>query len=319
MKNKSTYMTSNKRRPAFNIKDVPSLLVETYKKWMAAAPFKLSAIVAYYSILSLPALIVIILNIVGAIWGRDIVQGELLAQITEALGQETAESIRHMMVDRGDEETSIFTTIIGVVVLLYGSTGVFFQLQQALDTIWDVNLSNNGGILNILKSRAKGFGFILIIGFLLLISFVATSLLSTFSNRLAVFLPEHMIKFIFVVDIVISLIVIYTLFAALFKFLPSVYVRWKAVRVGAGLTAFLFVLGKYALAFYFEAMQPGSTYGAAGSIILIMLWVSYSSLILFFGANFTRVFADRYYNEVRELKTGIGFRRIQHFRKKEGL
>lgn len=302
---------------AFKLKHIINLLVRTYKKWMDSDPFKLSAIVAYYAILSLPALIVIILNIVGAIWGRDIVQGELLAQITEALGQETAESIRLMMVDRGDESTSIFTSSIGVIVLIYGATGVFFQLQQALDTIWGVDLDENGGILNILKSRAKGFGFILIIGFLLLISFVATSLLSTFSNRLSQFLPDEFIKFFYLIDIAVSLGMIYILFAALFKFLPSVYVRWKAVRVGAGLTALLFVIGKYALAFYFNTMNPGSTYGAAGSVILIMLWVSYSSLILFFGANFTRVYADTYYNEKRELKRGIGFKKMQPFKREE--
>lgn len=300
----------------FKIKDVVGLIVQTYKKWMQSDPFKLSAIVAYYAILSLPALIVIILNVVGSIWGRDIVQGELLAEISKALGQETAKTIRLMMVDRGDTDTSFFTSSIGVVVLIYGATGVFFQLQQALDTIWGVDPSENNTILNIIKIRAKGFGFILIIGFLLLISFVVTSLLSAFSSRLSLFLPKEFIKFFFVIDIVISLGAIYILFAALFKFLPSVYVRWKAVRVGAGLTAILFVLGKYVLAFYFNTMEPGSTYGAAGSIILVMLWVSYSSLILFFGANFTRVYADRYYHEQRELKRGIGFQKTKPFKKK---
>lgn len=300
----------------FKIKDVVGLIVQTYKKWMQSDPFKLSAIVAYYAILSLPALIVIILNVVGSIWGRDIVQGELLAEISKALGQETAETIRLMMVDRGDTDTSFFTSSIGVVVLIYGATGVFFQLQQALDTIWGVDPTENNTILNTIKIRAKGFGFILIIGFLLLISFVVTSLLSAFSSRLSLFLPKEFIKFFFVIDIVISLGAIYILFAALFKFLPSVYVRWKAVRVGAGLTAILFVLGKYVLAFYFNTMEPGSTYGAAGSIILVMFWVSYSSLILFFGANFTRVYADRYYHEQRELKRGIGFQKTKPFKKK---
>ncbi len=279
----------------FKIKHIPKLLVSTYKSWDKSEPFKLSAIVAYYAILSLPALIVIILNVVGSVWGRDIVQGELLDEITKALGQQTAESIRLMMVDRGDEKTSLFTTIIGIGTLLYGATGVFYQLQEALDKIWDIpDDERPKGILGILKSRAKGFGFILIIGFLLLISFVLTSALSTFSNRLALFLPEALLDGMFVIDFLLSLVFIFFLFAALFKFIPSIRVRWRAVKVGAGLTSFLFVLGKYLLAIYFNAMEPGSTYGAAGSVILIMLWVSYSSLILFFGAHFTKVYADRY-------------------------
>lgn len=291
-------MTENLTSKKFKIKDVPKLLVSTYKSWDKSEPFQLSAIVAYYAILSLPALVVIILNVVGSVWGRDIVQGELLDEITKALGQQTAESIRLMMVDRGDEETSIFTTIIGVGTLLYGATGVFYQLQDALDKIWELPEDERAkGILGILKNRAKGFGFILIIGFLLLISFVLTSALSTFSNRLALFLPEALLEGMFIIDFLLSLFFIYFLFAALFKYLPSVRVRWRAVRVGAGMTAFLFVVGKYLLALYFSEMQPGSTYGAAGSIILVMLWVSYSSLILFFGAHFTKVYADKYHTK----------------------
>ncbi len=306
MNENSDYVTpALPRKPS--LRDIPRLFINTYKKWMASEPFQLSAIVAYYAILSLPALIVIILNLVGAIWGRDIVRGELLDEITKALGQETAESIRLMMLDRGDDKTSIFTSTIGIITLLYGATGVFYQLQTALDKIWGFPNAGAEGIVGILKSRAKSFGFILIIGFLLLISFITTSLLSTFSNRLEVFLPTALIDALFIIDFSISILFIYVLFAALFKYLPSVAIRWKAVRVGAALTALLFVGGKYLLAFYFSTMEPGSTYGAAGSIILVMLWVSYSSLILFFGANFTKVYADAYLDDPHEGFSNIGF------------
>jgi len=129
---------------------------------------------------------------------------------------------------------------------------------------------------------------------LLLVSFILTSLLSTFSNRLERFLPDYLIDFIFVFDGLISLGIIYMLFAAMFKFLPNATIPWRSVKIGAAVTAFLFLIGKYILAIYFNALEPGSTYGAAGSIILIMLWVSYSSLILFFGAQFTKVYFDFY-------------------------
>ncbi|WP_397446508.1 YihY/virulence factor BrkB family protein [Polaribacter sp. R77954] len=279
----------------FKIVHFPKLLLQTGKNWLNNEPFALSAIVAYYAILSLPALMVIILNLVGNIWGKDIVQGELLEEITAAVGIQTAESIRQMMLDRGNESVSIFTTIVGFGTLIYGATGVFYQLQAAFDKIWKVSdEAKPTGIVAILISRLKSFGFILIIGFLLLISFVLTSLISAFSRRLENFLPDSLFNYMYVIDFFISLLFIYALFAAMFKYLPSKTLQWQAVRIGAGVTAILFVIGKFLLAWYFREMEPGSTYGAAGSVILIMLWVSYSSLILFFGAHFTKVFSDKY-------------------------
>lgn len=279
----------------FKLKDLPKLFAKTANNWFASNPFELSAVVAYYAILSLPALIVIILNLVGNVWGREIVQGELLDEISAAVGVQTAESIRVMMLERGDESVSIFTTIIGFITLIYGSTGVFYQLQAAFDKIWKIKDNQDAnGFVKMLLSRLKSFGFILIIGFLLLISFIFTSIISAFSNRIEEFVPESLFDYVYLIDFTISIFFIYVLFATMFKYLPTKSVRWRAVRIGAALTAILFVIGKYLMAWYFSEMDPGSTYGAAGSIILIMLWVSYSSLILFFGANFTKVYSDMY-------------------------
>ncbi len=278
------------------LKDLPSLLKKTGNNWLESEPFELSAIVAYYAILSLPALLVIILNLVGNVWGKEIVQGELLDEITKAVGVQTAESIRLMMLDRGDESVSIFTTIIGFGTLFYGATGVFYQLQSAFDKIWKTPESKKeNGFIKMIFSRIKSFGFILIIGFLLLISFVLTALISTFNKRIEKFLPESLFEHVYIIDFIISVIFIYALFAAMFKYLPTINVKWRAVKVGAAATAILFVIGKFLMAWYFNEMEPGSTYGAAGSVILIMLWVSYSSLILFFGAHFTKVYSDTYF------------------------
>lgn len=278
----------------FKIQHLPKLLLETGKEWYNSEPFKLSAVVAYYAILSLPALLIIIFNVVGNLWGREIVQGEILGEISNAIGVEAAESIRVMLVDKGDKPTSFFATTIGIFTLLYGATGVFYQLESALDSIWDAEPRFSNGILATIFSRLKSFGFILIIGFLLLVSFVMTSFLSAFSRRLQNLVPENLIDFVFIIDIAISLTFIYLLFAAMFKVLPNASIPWKAVKIGAALTAILFTLGKYLLAIYFKEMEPGSTYGAAGSVILIMLWVSYTSLILFYGAQFTKVYSDNY-------------------------
>ena len=281
----------------FKFTHLPKLLVKTYNEWMEKEPFQISAVIAYYAILSLPGLLILILELVGGIWGKEIVRGELFAEISSAMGPDTAQSIQEMIADRGSQQTSLVATLLGVGVLIYGATGVFYQLQNSLNDIWEVKPKYSNEVLSTLFMRLKGFGFIIIIGFLLLVSFVLTSLLSAFSSQLSKLLPDGMLELGFGLDIILSLGFIYLLFGAMFKYLPSTHVRWKAVKVGAALTALLFLIGKYALAFYFGKAEPGSTYGAAGSIILVMLWVSYSSLIVTFGAQFTKIYSDSYLKE----------------------
>lgn len=289
------HQNKNLKNPdTFKLKHMPNLLIKTYKAWMKKDPFKLGAIVAYYAILSLPALLIIILNLVGTIWGEDLVKGELYSEISTALGTDTATSILKMVNKKGDKSTSIFATILGISILLYGATGVFYQLQNVLDDIWEKKQTFSNEIIATLLGRLKSFGFILIFGFLLLISFMLTALLTTFANRISYLFSSEILDFAYIIDIVLSMVFIYFLFAAMFKYLPSTSIKWKAVRVGAALTTFFFILGKYILAFYFGKAEPGSTYGAAGSIIIVMLWTSYTSLILFFGAQFTKIYSDRY-------------------------
>ena len=281
-------------KPKFKIQHLPQLLVAAAKSWFDGAPFQRSAVVAYYAVLSLPALVIIILKVVGSFWGEELVQGELLGEISQAIGPDAADSIRTMIENQSGEQTNLFATIIGIGTLLYGSTGVFFQLQSALDSIWEQEPAYKNNFIATLMSRVKSFGFILILGFLLLTSFVLTSLLSTFSKQLNRFLPDNLFDYLFIVDFLVSVGFVYLLFATMFKYLPSAKIKWKSVRTGAALTTFMFLIGKYLLALYFNTMEPGSTYGAAGSIILIMLWVSYSCLILLFGAHFTKQYADQY-------------------------
>ena len=284
---------SEKKR-GFKIADLPVLLKDTYNSWIDKKPFDLGAIIAYYAILSMPGLLILVLDLVGSIWEKKSVHGELFAEISSALGPDTANFIAEMISDRGGEKTSILATILGIGILIYGATGVFYKLQNALNEIWEVQPKYSNEIIATIFMRFKSFGFILILGFLLLTSFVFTSLLSTFSKQLSRLMPDGLLELSFALDILLSLGFIYLLFGAMFKYLPSTHVPWRAVKVGAALTAFLFLIGKYALAFYFGKADPGSTYGAAGSIILVMLWVSYTSLIVFFGANFTKVYSNKY-------------------------
>ena len=285
-----TQTNSNK----FRLKHLPSLLVETYKAWDASDPFRLSAVVAYYAVLSMPGLLVIIINLVGYFWGVDIVEGRLTGEISRALGSDAAESIHTMILETQNPEKSAIATILGVITLIFGATGVFYHLQLSLNHIWQVTSGNSMSFIKMLWSRARSFAFILAMGFLLLISFLITTVISVLNGYIQSLLPQLIVYIAFILDFLVSIGVITVLFAMIFKFLPDAKIRWKTVWIGALITSILFALGKFLLGLYFGEANPGSTYGAAGSIVLVLLWVSYSCLILFFGAQFTWVYAKRY-------------------------
>lgn len=278
----------------FKLRHLPALIVDTFKAWNADDPFRLSAVVAYYSILSLPGLLVIIINLVGSIWGTEIVQGKLTHEISEALGRDAAESIQAMMLETQTGNSSEIANILGVGILIFGATGVFYHLQLSLNQIWRIKPDPNSNIIKMLVDRARSFAFILAIGFLLLISFLITTAISALNGYIRSVLPDIVLYFAYILDFLLSTGIVTILFALIFRYLPDTKIRWKTVWIGALITAVLFVLGKFLLGLYFGEADPGSTYGAAGTIVLILLWVSYSCLILFFGAEFTKVYANRY-------------------------
>lgn len=292
-------MNTNKK---FKLKDLPSLIMATYKAWDAANPWRLSAVVAYYAVLSLPALLVIIINIVGAVWGTEIVQGRLTSEISSALGSDAAESIQGIITETQNEEKNFISTIIGIATLLFGATGVFYQLKLSLNEIWQVKPNPDASFWKSITDRARSFAFILVIGFLLLVSFVVTAGISALNDYIKRVLPDIWLYFAYLLDFTVSIGIITVLFALMFRYLPDAKIKWKTVWKGAFITAILFVIGKTLLGLYFGAANPGSTYGAAGTIVLILLWVSYSCLILFFGAEFTFVYAKKYGFAIEPLK-----------------
>lgn len=281
-------------REKFSVTHLPQLLKQTYKEWDKDDPWRLSAIVAYYAVLSLPGLVVVIINSVGAIWGTDIVQGRLTDEIAAAIGPSAAESIKEIVASTQGGDKSLISTIIGVATLIFGATGVFYHLQLSLNMVWELKQDESAGIKKLIIDRLTGFGFVLVVGFLLLVSFALSTLLSLLSGYLDNIFSEFSVYIARIASEVISLGVITVLFALLFKFLPDAKIQWRSVWVGGLLTAVLFSIGKFLLGLYFGSADPGSTYGAAGSMVLILLWVSYSCLILFFGAEFTWVYANTY-------------------------
>lgn len=275
------------------VKKILTSMKEAFKAWNERDSFSIGAVIAYYTIFSLPGLLVVIVTVAGYFWGKEAVTHEIMGQVEGMTGQESAQQIQDILARASVTKGSWLATILGIATMLFGATGVFYQLQQIFNKIWEVKPKPKQKFLKLLRDRLFSFGLILVIGFLLLVSLVLSAALNAVSNWVANHLSESLLFVFNIVDFIVSIGVILVLFAAMFKFLPDVKIKWKDVWAGALLTTVLFVLAKYALGLYFGKSQPGSGYGAAGSIILIMLWVSYSSLVLLFGAEFTRVYAKQ--------------------------
>jgi membrane protein len=278
----------------FRWRDIGKLLARTFKEWNEEDPFRHSAIIAFYAIFSLPALIIIVVNITGYFVGEQAVEGEISGVISEMIGKEAAQVIENMVASHYEQDAGTLAAIIGIGTLLFGATSMFVQLQKSLNDMWGVRENPKLGLKKLIIDRITSLGIILMIGFLLLISFMLTSLLSILSDWIMKFIPEVILYVTLVFNFVLAFAVVTVLFALIFKVLPDVRIRWKTVWIGAIITAILFEIGKFALSLYFGIAEPGTAFGVAGSFILILLWISYSCLILFFGAEFTKVFAEEY-------------------------
>jgi membrane protein len=282
----------------FKFHHLGKLLKQTFSAWLNKDPFRESAIIAYYAIFSIPGLLLLIVTMMGYIFDSATVSKDLINEISRNMGASTATQISEILDKANESKSTLWGTIIGVVVLLIGATGVFVELQKTLNIIWHVKTTANKGIIPILKARLFSFGLILAIAFLLTISLVISTAISVMGNWIKIPTSTYIISVIGAINFLLSFAVISTLFALMFKVLPDAEIKWKQVWLGSIFTGVLFTIGKTALAFYFGNANPASVYGAAGSIILILIWVSYSSMILFFGAEFTYIYAKTYSGKV---------------------
>ena len=289
------------------ITDFWALLKDTFSQWVDRDPFNNSIIIAYYTIFSMPGLLVIIINLAGYFYDKEEVTTQITNQIQGIVGGDTAKDIESIIIKAGESKTSIVSSIVGIATLLFGATGVFYHLQHMLNKIWKVvpKVKTRHKILELMKYRLFSFGLIVVVGFLLLVSLVLSAGLSALSTWVSLRLSESVMIVFRIMDIVVSLGIITLLFAAIFKFLPDAKVKWTDVWPGAFLTSILFVIAKFVLGLYFGESDLGSTYGAAGSVILIMLWVSYSGLILLFGGEFTHVYACRKGRIVKPISVAV--------------
>lgn len=269
------------------------LIKATFADWSEDKASRLAAALAYYTVFSIAPVLIISIAIAGLVFGHDAAQGQIVNQIRGMIGEESAKEIETMIVSASKPSSGILGSIVGIALLLFGASGVFGQLQDGLNTIWEVEAKPGRGVWGIIKDRFLSFTMVLGVGFLLLVSLVLSTALAALGEYLNALLPG--VSWLWqIVNFVISFGVITLLFAMIYQYLPDVNIRWGDVWIGAAATALLFTIGKFLIGLYLGNSDIGSTYGAAGALVIILVWVYYSAQILFLGAEFTQVYANEY-------------------------
>lgn len=266
---------------------------QTVSEWIDLGVSRMGAALAFYTLFAIAPLFVIVLAVAGLWFGEEAARRELFGQVSGLVGSEGGEAIQALVSAARKPTTGAWATVIAVVTLFVGATSVFVQLQDALNSIWGVRRKPGRGLRNFIKDRLLSFALIVGIGFLLLVSLVLSAGLAALGNFMTGLLPAQEILWQWI-NFGVSFGVITLLFAMIFKVLPDVKIAWRDVWMGALLTAFLFNLGKYLLGLYLGRSSVTSAYGAAGSLVIVLLWVYYSAQILFFGAKFTQIYSNRY-------------------------
>jgi len=259
----------------------------------------MGAALAYYTIFSLAPLLIIAVSIAGLAFGMQAAQGEIAGQIQGLVGRDGAKAVEAMIQSARKPAHGVIGSLIGVFALFLGASGVFSEMQDALNSIWHVNSDTKAGILSLVKERFLSFGMVLGIGFLLLVSLLLSALLAAIVKYLGDIFPVLAVL-LESLDFLLSLLSITVLFAMIFKLLPNIKIAWSDVWVGAALTSLLFTAGKFVIGFYIGKSVSASAYGAAGALVVVVAWIYYSALLLYFGAEFTRVYARTLGSQARE-------------------
>ena len=286
---KSVHMGFKKK-----IKDGFLLLKATFKGFSDDRGIKLSASLAYTTVFSIGPLLLLIMSLAGIIYGGDAIQGKVFDQLQGLIGSDGAKQIQEIITNISFSGKTQFALISSIVTLVIGATGLFAEIQDSLNIIWKLKAKPKRGWLQFLKNRLLSSSLIVSLGFLLIVSLVVNAAVDALGDLLLHYLSNFSVYLVMVINYVITFIVLTVLFGIIFKFLPDAKIKWKDVRTGAMFTTVLFIIGRFLIGLYISKTGTASTYGAAGSIIIVLVWIYYSSAILYLGAEFTQVYAEMY-------------------------
>jgi membrane protein len=277
----------------FSIKDIWSITKQSFSDFIDNKVFKLSAALAFYTIFSLPAMLIIIISVSDVFYGRAAIEGTLYHQISAFVGTDAAVQIQQTIRGAALSNSSNFAAAVGIITLLFGATSVFTEIQDSINLIWKLKAKprKGKGFLKLVFNRLLSFSIVVSLSFLLLVSLLVNGAMDALINRLTSMFPQLTIVLVYILNLLLTFGITALLFAMIFKVLPDAKIKWKHVRAGAFTTAVLFMAGKFLIGYYLGHSKLSNTYGAAGSVIVMLLWVYYSSMILYFGAVFTHVYA----------------------------
>lgn len=266
------------------------LIKDSFSEFGEDKVLKLSAALAYYTIFSLPSMLIVIIGLCSIFFGRDAIQGEIFSEMRGFVGPDAAAQIQEILQKTTLHHDNVVATIVGLVTLLVAATGMFGEIQDSINLIWGLKAKPQKGFIKLLINRLISFSMVLILGFILLVSLILNALLEGLMHKLEHYFSDKLIDYLFILDYGIMILVTTVLFACILKVLPDAKIEWRDVWVGSFTTCILFFIGKFLIGYYLKHNSAISAYGAAGSLILILLWVYYSAMILYFGAEFTQVY-----------------------------
>ncbi|HEY8916241.1 MAG TPA: YihY/virulence factor BrkB family protein [Chitinophaga sp.] len=283
----------------FSIRDFWKVLRHTGQSFGKDQVLRLSASLAFYTVFSLGPMMIVIIFLADLFLGREAVEGRIYTQVSGLIGSKAALQIQEVMKNATLDSANVFTAAVGFIALLIGATTIFTEIQETINSMWRLKVKYRKGLVQLLLSRLLSFSLVLGLGFLLLVSLMINALVEGFMDQLREHFPHTAIMLFYITNLVLTFVIIWFLFGIIYKVLPDALIRWKDVAVGAFFTTLLFMLGKFIITFYIGRSNIGSAYGAAGSLVVLLLWIYYSAIILYVGAEFTKFYALQFGAEIR--------------------
>ncbi|HVE60727.1 MAG TPA: YihY/virulence factor BrkB family protein [Chitinophagaceae bacterium] len=272
---------------------------------------KLSGALAYFTVFSMGPMLIVIIFFADLFWGREAIEGTIYGQLKGFIGSDAAAQLQDIIKNASLSNKSTVTAIIGFIALLIGATTVFAEIQDSINSIWNLKAKPKKNWLKMIVDRVLSFSIVVSLGFLLLVSLVINGIMEAVGDRLLRMFPDITVILLYIVNLILTFIVTTLLFAIIFKVLPDAKIKWKDVLMGSMVTAGLFMLGKFAISFYIGSSNVDNAYGTAGSLVVILLWIYFSSIILYFGAEFTKAYAACYGSAIHPTQYAVWIKQIE--------
>ncbi len=290
---------------------IGQILKATFKGFSDDNVIKLSGALAYFTVFSMAPMLIVIIFFADLFWGREAIEGTIYGQLKGFIGPDAAAQLQEIIKNASLSKKSTVTAVIGFIMLLIGATTVFAEIQDSINTIWNLKAKPKKNWLKLVGDRVLSFSIVVSLGFLLLVSLIINGIMEALGNKLLTMFPDIAVILLYIVNLILTFIVTSLLFAIIFKVLPDAKIKWRDVLMGAMVTAVLFMLGKFGISLYIGNSNVGNAYGTAGSLVVILLWVYFSSIILYFGAEFTKAYATVYGSSIHPNQYAVWIQQIQ--------